>query len=216
MSNTNNVSFPEAIKTAIQTLISDVNVCLPGRITKIIDLKKRKISVQPEIKRVFLDGDELEPPIIENVPLKYTGSSDAILHFPINIGDKVIIIFSQRSLDNWLTSGKVTTPGIRRFFDLSDAIAIPGLQSFKNHSLIENNNDVVLRTKDRDVQIDTTTKKITINNNIEDLAKLMSDLLDEIIAIQTVGSPPQHFLSPTSIANFTVIKTRMSQLLKEV
>lgn len=216
MSNTNNVSFPEAIKTAIQNFVSDVNVCLPGKIVKILDAKKRKISVQPEIKRVYLDKTELEPPIIENVPLKYTGSSEGILHFPIKVGDKVMIHFSQRSLDNWLSKGDLTTPGNRRMFDITDAFAVPGIQAFVNdHPLIEDENDVVLRTQNHDFHIDTKTNKVIINNDIEDLAKLVSDLMDEIIAIQTVGSPPQHVLSPVSIANFTAIKTRMALLLKE-
>jgi len=216
MSNTSNVTFPEAIRIAVQNFIADVNVCLPGKIIKILDAKKRKISVQPEIKRVYLDNTELEPPIIENVPLKYTGSSESILHFPIKTGDKVIIIFSQRSLDNWLSDDKLTTPGKRRMFDITDAIAIPGIQSFKDdHPLIDNENDLVLRTTNHDLHIDTTAKKVVINNDVEDLATLMKDLLNEIIAIQTVGSPPQHVLSPTSITNFTAIKTRIALLLQE-
>jgi len=213
---TSNVTFPEAIKTAIQNFISDVNVCLPGKIIKIQDAKKRKISVQPEIKRVYLDNTELEPPIIENVPLKYTGSSKAILHYPIEIGDKVILIFSQRSLDNWLSDDKLTTPGNRRMFNITDAIAIPGIQSFKeDHPLIENDNEFVLRSSGYNFHIDITDKKFKITNDVENLATLMKDLLDEIISIQTVGSPPQHVLSPTSITNFTTIKTRIALLLEE-
>lgn len=215
MSNSSNVSFPEAIKIAISNFISDVNVCLPGKIVRIIDAKKRKISVQPEIKRVYLDGTELEPPIIENVPLKYTGSSEAIFHFPIKVGDKVILVFSQRSLDNWLSTDKLTTPGNRRMFDISDAFAIPGIQSFSgDHPLIDDPDDVVVRTENHDFHVDTKSNKVIINNDAESLATLMADLLDEIIAIQTVGSPPQHVLSPTSITNFTTIKTRIATLLK--
>lgn len=206
MSESENVSFPEMIKIALEHFLSDVNVCLPGKIIKVIDHKKRKISVQPQIKRVYLNNEELEPPIIENVPLMFYGSSKAIWHFPIEVGDHVIVIFSQRSLDNWLSSGRLSTPGERRFFDLSDAIAIPTIQSFKsNHSQIDNADSVYLSV--------SGNTKLNLTNGIEDLAQLFSDLLDEIIAIQTVGSPPQHVLSPTSITNFTTIKTRISQLL---
>jgi len=205
--NTSNTSYPEAMRTVFEHFIADLNTCLPGTIIKIDDFKKRKISVKPELKKVYLDGETLEPPIIENVPLKFTGSSKAILHFPIEVGDSVILIFSQRSLDNWLSKGELTTPGDNRKFDLSDTFAIPGVISFKTaHSLIKSNQTVTLSTG---------TKKLTINNQIEDFAKLIFDLMDEIIAIQTVGSPPQHVLSPDSIAAFTAIKVRMGLLLEE-
>jgi len=208
MSNSNEVTMPEAIRTAVSSLMSEVNICLPGKIIKVIDYQKRKITVQPQIKKVFLDGEELEPPIIENVPLHYTGTSKAILHFPIEVGDPVIMIFSQRSLDNWLTSGKMSTPGHRRFFDLSDAIAIPGLMPFNvDHSLIKNNNTVTLSA--------SGATKFTVNNAVEDLASLFSDLLDKIIAIQTIGSPVQHVLAPASIVDLTLIKTRIALLLEE-
>ena len=48
--------------------------------------------------------------------------------------------------------------------------------------------------------------KIVIGNQVQQLKTLFNSLLDEIIAIKTVGSPPQHNLSPDSIANFTQIK----------
>lgn len=222
--NTNNVTESKAFTTAFNHHMTEINVCLPGEIIKILDNKKRKITVKPEIKREFLNGQIIDTPIIENVPLKYTGSSKAILHFPIEVGDKVIIVFSQRSLDNWLSKGELTTPGDRRTFDISDAFAIPGLQAFdKNHNLIEDNNDTFLvyngkkikLIKDGNIQLDAGTNKITINNAIEDLASLMNDLLSEIIAIQTVGSPPQHVLAPASIVNFTLIQTRIALLLEE-
>lgn len=56
--------------------------------------------------------------------------------------------------------------------------------------------------------------KLTIRNAVEDLAEIMSDLLDKIIAIQTVGSPPQHALWPQSITDLTAIKLRLSNLLE--
>lgn len=226
MSNqTNNVSFPNAIRTAIAHYMShNLNVCLPAQIVRVIDFKKRKISVLPEIKREFLDGDTLEPSVIENVPLLFTGSSEAVLKFPIKVGDKVILVFSHRSLDNWLTKGERTTPGSRRKFDISDAFAIPAVQAFNSdHIHIDNNEDTELifdgkkikLIKDGSLQIDTTTNKVVINNAVEDLAKLIDDLLAEIIAIKTIGSPTNHVLDPTTIANFTAIKTRFTSLLKE-
>ena len=216
MSNSNSTYFPEAIRIAIQSQMVNLNVCLPGRIVRIIDNKKMKISVQPEIKRVFLDGDELEPPIIDNVPLHFYGSSKSLFSVPIEVDDKVTLIFSQRSLDNWLTAGKLSTPGHRRFFDMSDAIAIPGIQAFnENHALAGNNDKILLTSNDYDIEIDSKSKKLTLKNTVEDLAKIMDDFLDNLIQLQTIGSPVQHTLSPVSIADLTAIKIRLTNLLKK-
>jgi len=57
--------------------------------------------------------------------------------------------------------------------------------------------------------------KIALYNDVEDLKTLIDTLLDEIIAIQTTGSPTNHTLNPASIANFNTLKTRVSDLLKE-
>lgn len=224
-SNSTDVSFPEAIRIAITNFISEVNVCLPGRIVKVLDFKKRKISVQAEVKKVFLDGDELTPPIIENVPLLYCGTSEGILKFPIKINDKVTIVFSQRSLDNWLSKGELTTPGVNRKFDMSDAIAIPCLQTFnEDHLLIENDTDTELIFDDKKIQlirggvlkIDTGGNKFAVKNSSEDLAQLIGDLIDAVIAIVTIGSPSSHVLDPATKTALTVLKTRFSTLLEVV
>jgi len=57
--------------------------------------------------------------------------------------------------------------------------------------------------------------KIVVANQIEDLAELVSDLLDELIGLSTTGSPTTHVLSPAVIANLTAIKLRFEQLLEE-
>lgn len=223
-SDTANVSFPEAIKTAIESFLEDVNICLPGRITEVNDFKRRKVSVVSDLKRVFNDGDTLDPPIITNVTLQYSGSDDAILKFPIKVGQKVLLIFSQRSLDNWLQKGALTTPGSNRMFDLSDCFAIPCLQTFESdHSLIENNEDTELiyngkkikLIKNGALQIDTSTNKVIINNAVEDFAKLMSDFISDLISLKTIGSPSNHTLDPTTIAALQALQVRFSNLLEE-
>ena len=85
-------------------------------------------------------------------------------------------------MDNWLSKGSLTTPGHRRKFDISDAIAIPCIGTFNiYHSLIDNNDNTelifngkkIILIKDGALQIDTTTNKVVINNAVEDLAKLI-------------------------------------------
>lgn len=54
-----------------------------------------------------------------------------MVSFPINVGDTVMCVFSQRSMDNFkIGNGQPTVPNDYRKFSDQDAVAIPGLFSF--------------------------------------------------------------------------------------
>lgn len=46
------------------------------------------------------------------------------------------------------------------------------------------------------------------------LKQLMSDLIDTISSMKTVGSPPQHTVSPDDITKFLQLKSKFIQLFK--
>jgi hypothetical protein len=54
---------------------------------------------------------------------------------------------------------------------------------------------------------------VIIKNDDENLKTLMSDLITEITAIKTIGSPPNHNVSPDSISKLEEIKVRFEALL---
>lgn len=124
----------ELLRSAVTYFLSDVNTCLPGKVEE-YDPAEQKVSVKPLIKRrlVTEEGEELleELPIIPDVPVYFPRTQAFFLTFPIQVGDLVMIIFAQRSLDNWLAGqGEDTDPDEFRMHDLTDAIALPGLYPF--------------------------------------------------------------------------------------
>ena len=113
----------------------DLHTCMPGRI-ETYDPETQKCSVKPTIKRrvVMMDGQETleELPVIPDVPVVFQRSTEFFLSFPLRRGDLVAIHFAERSLDAWLSgAGEDTDPGELRRFDLTDAIAVPGLYPFR-------------------------------------------------------------------------------------
>lgn len=106
---------------------------MPGRIEK-YDSKTRKATVLPLIKKKYLDGKIIPFKPIEEVPVMFYGVNAAGLRLPESefTGQTVTLIFAERSLDFWLEKGTETEPGLRRKFDLTDAIAILSLNSFNN------------------------------------------------------------------------------------
>ena len=160
-----NKSEADVLSTYIETIVSRINVMLPAEVTK-YDFKKQKVSVKPLINYVFRDGESLELPIINNVPLMFPASGGASITMPVKIGDIVEIRFCQRSLEEWLSSGEQVTPDDSRTHDLTDAIATPGLMPFSSTSPASNNDDLEVKYKGATIVIDKDGK-IIINSSTE-------------------------------------------------
>jgi len=155
MSNKN--SFSDIFTTVFRSLLSEeLNTCLPGVITEVTDFKKKKVTVQPQIKKKFLDGDELTIEPITNVPLQFFSTSNVIIKPPKSelVGSDVTLFFSQRSLDNWILSDGVVSPGSNTLFSQNDCIAILGLSRLKeDHELIEENNNFDIMYGDKKISL---------------------------------------------------------------
>lgn len=150
---THNPTLHTAIECAFFALLGEtVHTALPGIIDK-YDPSSRKASVKPMLQSKNIDETATPLPIISNVPVVWPGNSLGSLSFPLTRGDGVLILFSERSLDEWLSSGKDVAPDDDRMFSLNDAIAIPGLFSFDAKSTIDNNDDMQISYKGKSVFI---------------------------------------------------------------
>lgn len=132
-----------ALREAINGRIEGLHTALPAQIES-YDHATQKASVLPLIRRVNKAGEELDLPVITDVPVVFPGGGGAALTFPIEAGDTVLLVFSERSLDNWLQTGGVANPAKTGYMRLSDAIAIPGLKPFNGTFTADNATDVLL------------------------------------------------------------------------
>lgn len=127
-------TLAQLIQDAVRTGILDINVCLPARI-ETYDAELQKANVMPLLKKKYVDQDEPTAlPVISNVPVQWYSANDgaAFIHLPLIIGDLGMIVFSQRSLDIWLSGeGEIINPNDPRMCDISDAIFIAGVRPFK-------------------------------------------------------------------------------------
>ncbi len=143
-------TLTSAANGAIQNYLNqNLNTCLPGKITKVKDIKRKRVSVKPLIKDKYFEGDSVEFPEITNVPLLLPYDfGDFIIKPPAKLwlDQQVIIIFSQRSLDNYLSTGDLSEPKSTTKFSKSDAFCIPGLSTFNADSpLLDDNDDFEIR-----------------------------------------------------------------------
>ncbi len=134
------------INDAIRYQLGEVNTAIPARILK-YDPTKQEAEVQPLIKRRYKNGDVIDRAPITGVPVVFPAAGGGIISFPIVVGDTVLLIFSQRSIDRWVRGdGGPVDPADNRKHDISDAIAIPGLFAL-NSALQSDPNNVVIKFK---------------------------------------------------------------------
>ncbi len=122
-------SLTEVLRAAVDEGLSGVHTSIPARIES-YDHNEQRASVLPLIKQKYRDGTVQSMPIIDRVPVIFPSSEGFSMTFPLKPGDTVLLVFSERSLENWLVKGGEQEPGDPRKFDLTDAIAIPGIKPF--------------------------------------------------------------------------------------
>ncbi len=139
----NSPSLPNALAGMIDSRMLDVHVAIPG-IVQAYDQTTQTVDVLPAIRQAYCneDGERVVEcmPVISDVPVVFQGGSGFSITFPLVKGDSVLLVFSDSSIDKWLTregdANKLFTrggdvdPNDYRKHALSDAIAIPGLRTF--------------------------------------------------------------------------------------
>jgi len=146
-----NVHLDDVILTGIDRVLSNVNTCLPGTV-KTYDPVKQLCEVDIDIKKK-LRGKFVVIPTLVNVPVIFPSGGGFSVSYPLKKGDKVICLFSQRSLDDWLEDINDDPKQVRRF-DLSDAFAYPGGHTFKTPLGNVDANNLVIGLTSGTIQID--------------------------------------------------------------
>lgn len=169
-------SLEGLIRGAFDNLISDVRVSLPGTIEK-IDSSTRLVDVRPMISVLFHGREEaINLPIIQQVPLIEPRTAAAFISLPIKKGDQVLMVFSDRALNNWLGSdGSIPVEPLDvRMHDLTDAFAILG-----GWPTLKTGNRPGTNPDDLDIQVESGVK-ILIGNGPDELLGLAHEAFTKL------------------------------------
>lgn len=199
---TSPTTLTDAVRAAVLYQLNIVHTSFPGIIID-YDYTLQKATVQPALNKSYSDGVVSPMPILTNVPVIFPRSGGASLTFPVNTGDTVLVVCSERSLDNWLNSGGQVTPADPRKFDLSDGVAIPGLFPFSTSSPAPNNSDVVLQYEGSKIIIDSlgnvkieTSNTVAIGNATTELLSVVSQILGYLSSATAFTVPSTPFTGP--------------------
>ncbi|MGL6014111.1 MAG: Gp138 family membrane-puncturing spike protein [Shewanella oncorhynchi] len=104
----------DALFDLIDSRLLDVNTCIPAIVTS---YENGRASVQPTARKRFADGDVIDYPIIQNVPVNWPSfaGGSAGIKGPVRSGDTCLLVFAQQARDG---------SDDRRMFDLTDAYCV--------------------------------------------------------------------------------------------
>lgn len=160
-------TLTEVFNSALFAKIADLKVALPAKVVK-YDEEKQAADVQPVLKKKYLDENEtvVDMPVIYNVPVAHPRAGKAYIHMPLKKDHYVLLVFSDRSLDKWLSTGGNVDPDDTRLHHISDAIAYPGCYPFNEAITVNNTDDIIIKNQqeDGDAFLETRIKK---NNHLQ-------------------------------------------------
>ncbi len=211
-------TLPELIITAVNARLLDLHVCLPARV-ETYDPAQQKADVKPLLKKRYnADGKPAELPVIASVPVQWpsAGNGSAYIHLPIKSGDLGMVIFCERSLDNWLSgTGQIVTPDDPRHHDISDGIFIPGVRPFGTPLADVPADNLRLQNSLLRIELDPSGK-ISIEGAADELLTVISDVIGHVAGATVVipggSSAGTYPLDPAAVASLTADKTRIDGL----
>ena len=127
----NETDIADAHRASILSLLAEcVHTAMPGRVTAVNG--DGTIDVKPLIKKTGIRGNQIEYPVLPSVTVLLNENS--VLSVEMSVGDVVLLIFSEGSLENW-TGENVANGSYHRKFSLADGFAMPLISSSGTFSL---------------------------------------------------------------------------------
>ncbi len=120
----------EIIAGAIDARLLDLHTCAPGKIHS-YDAEKQVADIELVQNRplTLADGTIIqeELPVIPNVQVCWPRAGGYSMHFPLAVGDHVIVVFTHASITAWRDTGQTGPVGDLRRHSLDGAFCIPGV-----------------------------------------------------------------------------------------
>jgi hypothetical protein len=154
------LQLSESLRIILDRFGRDLFVSMPGKVQKVNFADgSTTIDVQPLLFDTILDNSDnpeiQELQTITDIPVMSFRTANFFLHFPIEIGDNVILICLDRSINELVeTSGESPiSPRLTAIHQLTDCVAFP--MSFSNLSPMPEMpaGEILLAHKDQSVEL---------------------------------------------------------------
>lgn len=111
-----------------------------------------------------------EYPTLHDVPVVCLGGGLGFLTFPITAGDECIVLFNDRDLSTWFSTGSTSSaPATPALHSFSDAMCLVGIRSVPNVLVDYDGSAVKLGYGDNSLLIDADSLTLTVGSNTVEL-----------------------------------------------
>ena len=150
-----------------------MNTTIPAIVDE-FNASTQRVAAIPAIqfKHINPDGtvEYLNYPKITNIPLAIQRGNGVLITYPIKKGDVCTLIFSQRSIDNFLLEGNIQKPyegenpltSVVRCMDMTDALCFPGVITNKEFISNYSTSAVELRNSSGNTKVSVSSNSLTL------------------------------------------------------
>jgi len=147
-------------------------------------------------------------PVLVDCPVFVLSGGGGLVTMPIAAGDSCLVLFNDRDLDNWFTTGATAVPNSPRKHDLSDGMALVGFRSLAASIASYSTTDIELRNAGGKIQV---ASKIGISNASSSLKTGLDQLCTALTSWIALGGGAS---SATTAAAINTAKTTIDSVLK--
>ena len=218
-------NLPDLMQNLKRDIFRSMNCVKIGEI-KSFDATKKTAKIQIQFKHVREDGQIVSVSPLVDCPVFTLQGGGSAIEMPITAGDQCIILFSDRNIDSWFQTGGEGAPLNSRCHDLSDGIALVGLNSLANPlsgalastfrliyagaTLDLKSGIISLKSQANGAEVDLNGTLVSIKNPTANLLTLINGLIDAVAGASTVSGGP---LTAGSIAAIQAYKVLFAGLL---
>lgn len=163
----------EAMRRNNDALSANIRVAVPAKVVS-FNASEQTIVAQPLIREKIInrfngDVNWLTIPVIPDVPVCFPQAGNFVLTMPIAAGDEVLLVFNDSCIDSWWANGGLQNWNDKRRHDLSDAVAVIGLNSLPNKISSIASNATELRSKSGTTKVRVESSQVSMTaggNNV--------------------------------------------------
>ena len=168
-------AISEYVESNMKILKANLNTAIVG---EIVTFDPATVTAEIKIGVEFFMQDGTTKPLTNllHVPIMVLQAGGFTMTFPVKAGDECLILFQMRDISTWIENGSIIKPVSNRQLNISDAVALVGIQSAKtrvqnydpDNMKISSENASVTITPDGAITIDSRdVLSITADSGVE-------------------------------------------------
>jgi len=194
-----------------RNLLAELNCIKIGKISS-FDASARTAQIELMFKKVSRDATIINYPILVDCPVFILQGGGASVQFPVSAGDWCIVLFADRNIDAWFTTGSAQPPPDGRLHHLSDGIALVGLCPIPSTLPTPDSQESRLLGPSGE-KVGVKGGLVTIQNSTQNLLTALNNLLSALESLTVTVSGSTGTVSAATVAQLQAVGTQLSGLL---